>query len=271
MTTPSDIRQIFKPIQPVHQFGDKVQYSEVLPDVKLRPFIMCFWEFKSRHRFTDDFFANIVSDGCIDIFFEISRPHENYVMGFLDKSTAFHFESSFHYMGIRFAPAMFPYLFRINASELTNKVEQLSLVHRQTAGFISTHVMPGHTLGEVASLFDDYFLKLVSKPGSEIDPRFHQALFTILQNPGVGNLEKNLYNQVALSPRHLRRLFDYYVGSNVKSFSKVVRFQNFLRAHIASSNAKEKLYFDFGYYDQSHFIKEFKTFYGSTPGTALRS
>lgn len=258
-------------MQPVHQFGDKAQYSEVLPDVKLRPFVMCFWEFRSSHHFREDFSGNIISDGCIDIFFNIHKPHENYVMGFLNKSTPFHFNSSFHYMGVRFAPAMFPYLFRINASELTNRVEQLSMVHRQTAKFIATHIKPGHTLSEVASLFNRYFSNVISKIRSEIDPRLHQALFTILQNPGAGNLERNLYNQVALSPRHLRRLFDYYLGSNLKSFSKVVRFQSCLRAYIASRNSKEKLYFDFGYYDQSHFIKEFKTFYGSTPSAALHS
>lgn len=271
MKIPSDIRYLFKPIQPVQQFGDRVRYSEVLPHPDLRPFVICFWEFKSRDRFSDNFSGNIVSDGCIDIFFEIDKPYENYVMGFFDQSTAFHFGSSFHYMGVRFVPAMYPYLFQMSASQLSNKVEELSLVHYPTAQFIARSIMPGQTLTEVGCLFNDYFLKVLEKLDSEIHPKLHQALFMILKNPGAKNLESNLYSEVPLSPRHLRRLFDYYLGTNVKSFSKVVRFQNYLRAHLAASYSKDKTYFDFGYYDQSHFIKEFKTFYGATPGMALKS
>jgi hypothetical protein len=36
----------------------------------------------------------------------------------------------------------------------------------------------------------------------------------------------------------------------------------------AASLKKNKLFFDLGYYDRVHFIKDFKTMFGTTPGQA---
>ena len=78
-------------------------------------------------------------------------------------------------------------------------------------------------------------------------------------------IESDLKN-IGISPRQLRRLFDFYIGSSPKTFSQVIRFQNILNAKpSAESLRKNKLFFDAGYYDQAHFIKEFKTMYGQTP------
>jgi AraC-like DNA-binding protein len=50
----------------------------------------------------------------------------------------------------------------------------------------------------------------------------------------------------------------------------VVRFQNILKAKPSNQNPKHQdLFFDLGYYDQSHFIKEFKKFHGVTPNQAF--
>ena len=70
-----------------------------------------------------------------------------------------------------------------------------------------------------------------------------------------------------ISPRQLRRLFEYYIGDSTKTFSKVVRFQNILKAKPSTQSLREnKLFYDTGYFDQAHFIKDFKNFYGVTPG-----
>ena len=73
-----------------------------------------------------------------------------------------------------------------------------------------------------------------------------------------------------VSQRQLRRLFEFYIGDTAKTFAKVVRFQNILRAKPSSQSLRQnKLFFDVGYYDQAHFIKEFKNFYGVTPSKAF--
>ena len=75
---------------------------------------------------------------------------------------------------------------------------------------------------------------------------------------------------MGISARQLRRIFEFYIGDTAKTFSKVVRFQNLLRAKPSTQSLQhDKLFFDLGYYDQSHFIKEFKNCFGTTPGKAF--
>ena len=94
-------------------------------------------------------------------------------------------------------------------------------------------------------------------------------LILIFQKKGFLDTEKDL--DTGLSPRQLRRIFDYYIGTTAKSFSNVIRFQYILNAKPSQQSLKNnKLYFDVGFFDQAHFIKNFKTFYGVTPSEAFR-
>lgn len=86
----------------------------------------------------------------------------------------------------------------------------------------------------------------------------------ILKSKGSIIIEKDLND--GISSRHLQRLFNFYIGDTAKSFCRIVRFQNLLKIDPSVKLIKsEKSYYDFGYYDQTHFIKEFKLFYGKTP------
>ena len=121
---------------------------------------------------------------------------------------------------------------------------------------------------KICNLFNQYFIYLINRENFEFDNRLYGALNIILQKFGVLNVEKDL--DTGISPRQLRRLFEFYVGTTPKTFSKVVRFQNILRAKPSRQSLKQnKLFFDVGYYDQAHFIKEFKNFYGVTPSKAF--
>jgi AraC-like DNA-binding protein len=117
-------------------------------------------------------------------------------------------------------------------------------------------------------VLDKYFLNHLSKTALTTDNRLYNAINIILQKRGVLNIETDL--DIGISPRQLRRLFEFYIGDSAKAFSKVVRFQTILHAKPSVQSLREnKLFFDSGYYDQAHFIKEFKSFYGITPTQAF--
>lgn len=269
MNLPGNIRHLYTPVQPtVRQTAEHVTYQEFLPHESLQPFIYCYWQLKTSQTLDAPFNYRVVADGCIDIFFELNNPQENFVMGFCKKFTEFPLENSFNYVGVRFLPTMFPQLFRINAAELSNRFEDLRLVAPETAGFIAHHFKPEHQTTEIASIFDQYFLTLIAKHRFDSDPRLYGAITRILQQHGMVDVEKDL--DTGISPRQLRRIFEYYVGDTPKTFSKVVRFQNILRAKPSAQSLRQnKLFFDAGYYDQAHFIKEFRNFYGVTPSKAF--
>jgi AraC-like DNA-binding protein len=264
-----NLRQFYKPLQPtVRHESAPVSYAEMLPDSPLQPYIYCYWQLKTLQPLKEPFIYRVVADGCIDIYFELHSPQESYVMGFCKKFTEFPIGQSFNYVGVRFLPSMFPQLFGIPAKELSNRSELLTNVVPTAAEYISKNFDPDHTPDQLRKLFDDYFLQLVTTFSFQPDNRFYDALQRILEKAGDIDIENEL--DTGISPRQLRRLFEYYIGDTAKVFSKVVRFQQLLNAKPSSQSLRRnKLFFSSGYYDQAHFIKEFKNFYGVTPSKAF--
>lgn len=264
-----NIRKLYSPLQPtLAQSANNVIYSEILPDLKLQPFVYCYWELKTQKMLDEQFYYRVVADGCIDVFFDLNNPTDSFVMGFCKTHTVFPLNNWFHYVGIRFLPTMFPQLFKINASELSNRFERLQTVIPSKAKFIAENFEAHQDTAQIKALIDSYFIGLLAKTDFHNDGRLYEAINIILENTGMLNIERDL--DTGISPRQLRRLFEHYVGDTAKTFSKIVRFQNVLKARPKTQNpGGQDLLFDAGYYDQSHFIKEFKNLYGDTPAKAF--
>ena len=268
MKITNNIRQLYLPVQPtVRQSADKVLYREFLPAPEIQPYIYCYWQLKTTEPLKEPFTYRVVADGCIDIFFELQNPAFNFVMGFCKKYTQFPLDQKFHYVGIRFLPTMFPQVFKVNAATLSNQFVALKTILPTTAQFIQNYCQSGADVAQIIPLLNDYFVEKVSQADFDDDGRLYDAIAIILKNFGVLNVETDL--NTGISPRQLRRIFKYYIGDSAKTFSKVVRFQNILRAKPSKQSLKRNKLFYQGYYDQAHFIKEFKNFYGVTPGTAF--
>lgn len=259
------LSHFFHPAQPrFREGGGDVIYHEFAPDAFLSGYLCCYWQLQSVRPLSSPFLYNAVADGCIDLFFDMDQPEENFVMGFSSGYTSFELERNFRYCGIRFFPGAFPLLYNIKASELTNQCQYISAVipHAHHA-LKDVMTNPGGIAG-IKPQLDQYFKKLVVSKEACIDHRFASSLGTILQSGGSLNIEKDL--AASVSPRHLRRLFDFYIGAAPKEFYRIVRFQKLLGGNITrESLKKDKLYYDAGYYDQSHFIRDFKALYGIAP------
>ena len=264
-----NIRRLYRPVQPtVKQAVQSVSYREVSTDDRLSNIIYCYWELKTNERLQEPFTYRVVADGCIDIFFQLDNPSENFVMGFCKKYTEFPLDNSFQYIGIRFLPTMFPALFKVDAKELSNRFERLEIVINETSKFISNNFSDRDDFAAIKIKLDTYFITVIENVNITLDSRFQNALNIILKNFGVVNVQTDL--DIGLSQRQLRRYFEFYVGDTAKTFSQVVRFQNILNAKPSTQSLRHnKIFFDLGYYDQAHFIKEFKNFYGVTPSKAF--
>lgn len=265
-----EIRRLYKPVQPsVKNIELNVAYEEFTPNVNLQPYIFCYWQLKSTEPLLESFKYTVVSDGCIDIFFDVHRTDESFIMGFCNQYQEFELGTVFNYFGIRFLPAMFPKLFNISASKLSNRCEPLLNIIPSTANFIAKNFIDKLSISQNIEVFDDYFTGLFDRVNMDVDLRLLKALAKVLESSGVIDIEKDL--DTGISIRQLRRLFNFYIGATPKSFGKVIRFQNILSAEpTAQSLRQSKLFFDAGYYDQSHFVKEFKNYFGTTPGAVFK-
>ncbi len=265
-----ELKKFYKPIQPtIKAENSKVAYQEVRPEKAIENFVYCFWQLSTYESLHTPFVYRVVSDGCIDIFFNHRKPTENFVMGFCRKYTEFPIGKTFDYIGIRFLPSAFPLLFDINAKGLSNQSQELNQVLPNFSKWIQTNATANQSFENITRLLNGKLKRLIEDKKFKLDVRFHNALNLIFQHKGFLDTEKDL--KTGLSPRQLRRIFNYYIGTTPKAFSNVVRFQHILHAKPSNQSLKEnKFYFDVGFFDQAHFIKHFKTFYGVTPTEAFR-
>ncbi len=264
------IKNYYKPIQPtVKAENEKIVYQESLPDKDIENFVYCFWQLKTQKQLNHPFIYRVVSDGCIDIFFNHNSPSENFVMGFCKKYTEFPIGKTFNYIGVRFLPSAFPVLFGIDAKILSNQSQKLEHILSDFSKWITTEIKPTQSFERVTKQLNKKLIEIITQQNLQYDQRFFSALNLIFKKKGYLDTEKEL--NTGLSPRQLRRVFNFYIGTTAKRFSNVVRFQHILNAKPSKQSLKEnKLYFDVGFYDQAHFIKNFKTFYGVTPSEAFR-
>ncbi|MCB0577859.1 MAG: AraC family transcriptional regulator [Phaeodactylibacter sp.] len=114
--------------------------------------------------------------------------------------------------------------------------------------------------------------RLLAMAEGELQPNpfVEYAVSQILLQPGQLSLEA-LTKKVGYSRKHLIQLFKEHVGLPPKAFLRIIRFQQAI-AGIERCGAIEwsHLAFDCGYYDQAHFIRDFKRFSGFTPEEYLR-
>ena len=254
----------FSPIQPVvSPSGNEVIYKEYQPDLRLRGFVHCYWLLKSRQPIPEGYSYRVVADGCMDVYFNLDNPQENSVTGFCKTFIDFPLGSTFKYVGIRFLPGMFPQLFKVKASELTDRSEALALIVPSLAEAIKHGFKPSFSIPDLLIQLDQLCLKVLHDAWIDLDPRVYRAIKKIVEHKGMSRIEKDL--ETGMSARQLRRMFDYYIGTSPKTFSRVIRFQKLLSE---SGSKKPHAVADLGYYDQAHLIKEFKSFYGATPAQA---
>ena len=80
-----------------------------------------------------------------------------------------------------------------------------------------------------------------------------------------------LCEEVFIGDRQLQRKIKEVVGVTPKVFQRLVRFEGVLRRLLLQRKQDYlELAMEYGYYDQAHFIKEFKSFIGETPSGYLQ-
>lgn len=89
------------------------------------------------------------------------------------------------------------------------------------------------------------------------------ALGLIQKSKGTIRISE-LMEQLHTSQSPLEKRFRQAVGTSPKKFASIVRFKALMQQRDSNASLVELAY-DAGFYDQSHFIKEFKNFTGDTP------
>ena len=149
-------------------------------------------------------------------------------------------------------------------SEITDTVIDGDLVLKKIFLSLREQLLVHHTVEKkfqvAEQMLTSYFShRLCSNPVIEY------SLNKILASPEIVVI-KNLVAKTGYSPKHLIHLFEQNVGVSPKSFLRIIRFQKSIREIETKGETNFAcLASDCGYYDQSHFIADFKSFSGFTP------
>lgn len=92
---------------------------------------------------------------------------------------------------------------------------------------------------------------------------------TISGRRGALRIEE-MERMMGYSTRYLNRVFKSETGMSPKTFAKITRFQNVLNAMLEQKKIAE-IAGEFGFFDQSHLLKEFKLFTGMSPLNYMKS
>lgn len=102
------------------------------------------------------------------------------------------------------------------------------------------------------------------------NPFVEHMVSHIVADPTHARLSE-LVREVGYSHKHLISIFRNHVGVTPKEFSRVMRFQKAIEEIERLGDINwSALALECGFYDQSHFIADFRTFCGSTPTEYLR-
>jgi len=110
-------------------------------------------------------------------------------------------------------------------------------------------------------IIEKFLVSRITPAGSD---KLVLAALTLINN-SKGNIRiKELAKQLHTSQSPLEKRFRQAVGASPKKFASIVRLKNAIQ-HYPVEGSLTDLGYNAGFYDQAHFIKEFKTFTGLTP------
>lgn len=229
-------------------------YYERPPSPRLAPYVECYWFGESPHARPG---RVILPDGCVDILFE-RRSAELTAVGLMTRPGVVDIAANSAHFGVRFRPAMAS-AFLEAAPELTDRIEPLEKLWGARARRLREPLADARTDEDLIAA-----MERVLAP-REI-PRL-EALRTLALPPG------HAAACAGISPRHLRRVTLEAAGVPPKYLRRILRFRAAAGAVRALRTPPNWAHFaaGHGYYDQAHFIREFREFAGATPGRFLQS
>ncbi|MCI1266406.1 MAG: helix-turn-helix domain-containing protein [Saprospiraceae bacterium] len=97
----------------------------------------------------------------------------------------------------------------------------------------------------------------------QTDQLIVEAIKLIYQSKGTIRV-KGLNEKLFISPSPFEKRFRKVVGTTAKKFASIVRFNSVLD-HMNKTKSLSEICYENHFFDQAHFIKDFKQFTGDTP------
>jgi len=248
------------------------------PREELRPYVRQFWFTSDPDEAYRSPICKVMADGAPGLIFQHHQGHSavldarhsllplSFMYGQSTGHCINHLIGSPFILGVHLQPTALKSLFALEASALTDKLIDTDCIF--STSLREQFLNMTHPAQFLSSL-SDTLLRLLRERSSD---RIIAHSIRLMQAQPSGMDSLALAETYQLSRRQFQRQFKAAVGVCPQTYGRILRFQKAL--HLLKGSRYKKLSdigYELGYADQSHFIREFKTFSGGTPQDFLKA
>jgi AraC-like DNA-binding protein len=166
----------------------------------------------------------------------------------------------------RFHPYAGSLFFPNQVSDFTNESIDLSDIFSKESSEFYQRLMEQPLLEQKVNVLETFLIdRLVRARKNQDKIALVEGLCdSICRNGESFNMER-LAEEFGFSKRYIQKLFLNYVGISPNNFFSVQRFNKSLELVRSANRSLTYIAYECGYYDQAHFIREFKSYTGITP------
>ncbi|MCB0571981.1 MAG: helix-turn-helix transcriptional regulator [Phaeodactylibacter sp.] len=259
-----------------------VQFQEAKPQEILQPYVSGYWR-AAFHTGTSasPLSLKVVPRGEVELVLHLSGQHCDLVVndgwqhspdftliGMWTTAYEVRFRSRVEALGIRFTPDGFFSLFGIAPSEFSQRQADMEDVLGKAFRDYCTRLQDMRSFSEQTRLTGQFLLSMLRQNNRA--PRYLNPAARLIRQTSGGISIDELSRQVFISPRQLEREFRNIIGLSPKAYIRINRMRQ-AQQLIGQPDFDNlaQLSYHCGYYDQSHFIRDFKQMAGMAPGSFL--
>lgn len=252
-------KKIVTPVQPYLRL-DAEEYQEIL---NKRMGISSFYEFQVKDQMHGNFKA--VPDGSTDLVFGIGEKDVKvFIGGTVLRAKDWGFDDGRYYFGARFLPGRSILPKNLSIQEVVNA--DLEIDQNEYGEGLIEQIAEAEDVGQRAQILMKY---LSEQPNGKkrdgvhvLEEYMRQRIYATKGNITIQMLSR----ETGYSECYIRRIFKQIHGISPKEFERFIRFQAFLNEITAAPEEadSEETALNCGYYDQSHMLKDFRVFAGTT-------
>lgn len=253
--------------------------KRIIPRPELQPFIDTFWVFENDFGVPTDDSRIIAPNGKAKFIYSYLnglstidngiqtdyKEQDIFFIGIWDKPVTLTSKTqTTGTIGIELTPNGLHRFTRLSAFEIVNKIFSFTDIYGTAGKELLERLSNTTSLeGKIAGL--QAFLVNIVELTNRNNPLIDYSVQLIKHSSGLVTI-KELETKMGYTKRYLDMLFKEHLGISPKTYSGIVRFQSFynLWANHENSNFYGDDLFEL-YYDQAHFIKEFKKYTGHSP------
>ena len=254
-----------------------MDYQTFQPCSDLREFVNCYWTLKVPKDPSPEK-QRIIPDGCIEMIFTLADDIRRYrsddqfiiqprsmIMGHITKPFYIQPIGRVDTFAVRFDPGGFRPFFTYPIKELENKETELDvIVGPDSALELENNIVQADGTSERIKIVEKFFLSRM-EGNQSTDDVIKSTIDMLLATKGNVSITE-LSNNNLSKRRQLERRFSKLIGLRPKQLANIIRLQSTLKQLLDRPPKKlTDLAYQTNYYDQAHFIKEFKAFTGVTP------